>query len=258
MAAHELKRCWPPLTSFPATQPGPCNLLTNTPYQEVLPTSSTPTPHALTHQDLHQTSLTMPIVRTTAPAGFHPVLALSIVVLTLYFFFPDALVAAQDAAKDFLHPLTTGLPHIELDTITNHTSGIIATVSSTCRGVGHSLGSTGAAWVHTVQQVSWTDLMEDARTQWQWLKEWVLVLMHLIIKANETAVGRLMLIVSAISLINNLLVLVRTAVILARTAIFVICLIGTIMTSIVRLFARIVVFPCRLLGNGAAFIRRLF
>ena len=106
-------------------------------------------------------------IRVIAHAIFHFAIALAIVAFAVHVFAPDTFVAAQNAANDILRPLTTGLPHIEMDLLIQVASGIIATVWSPCRGVARSLGSTGAALVHTVQHLSWTDLMEDAQTTGQ-------------------------------------------------------------------------------------------
>ena len=147
---------------------------------------------------------------------------------------------------------------MEMDAVVNVITGIIATVWSTCRGVGHSLGSTGAALVHSLQQSSWTDLMERAQTKWQWVKGWLSVLKGIISTAWESDAGRLVLLIAAINLANNLLALVRMVAILMGIAARVMYFIYKIMTNMVHLFARMVMFPYRLLGTVATLIGSLF
>ena len=196
--------------------------------------------------------------RVIAQMMFHAAIALAIVAFTLDVFAPDAFVAAQNAANDILHPLTTGLPRVEMDPFTQITSGIIGAFWSPCRGVCRSLASTGAALVYMVQQLSWTDLMEDAQTTGQWVKAWVSIFTNVIVTANDTSVGRLLLLVATMSLINNMLALVRTVSLLARIATSVVRLIYKTITYMVYLLARIVTFFCRFLGNVVAFIYSLF
>ena len=221
-----------------------------------------PTSHALIIQDLHQIFFTMSVLRATfrviAQMSFHAAIALALVAFTLDVFAPNTFVAAQNAANDILRPLTTGLPHIEMDLLIRTATSIIATVWSPCRAVGRSLGSTGAALVYTVQQSSWTDLMEDAQTRGQWVKAWLSILTNFILTVNDTAVGRLLLLVAAISLINNILALIQTVSLLATIATSIMRLVYRTLTYILHLLTRIVTFFCRFLGNVVAFIYSLF
>ena len=187
--------------------------------------------------------------------SLHATIALAIVAFALDTFAPNTLVAAQNAANDILRPLTT---HIEMDSLIRTTVRIITTIWRPCRGVGRFLGSMGAALLYTVQQSSWTDLMEDAQTTGQWVKGWVTILTNFIMTANDTSVGRMMLLLAAMSLINNILTLIRTVSVLASIATFVARLIYRTITYMVHLLTRIVTLFCRFLGNVVAFICSLF